>query len=120
MVEQFSEKGSGYTSTRRLRVTVEFPPHAEDQGPIADLAVHRYQLRDGLSEIFDLTVQLISTDPALDLHKVIGEAAKVSFLLEPEGGQPHVEGMVIGVRQLSDPLVQTSASDRYKDGSKTS
>jgi type VI secretion system secreted protein VgrG len=120
MVEQYSEKGTGYTSTRRLRVTVAFPPHAEEQGPIADLAVHRYQLRDGLSELFDLTLQVISTDPALDLHKVVGETAKVNFLLEPEGGQPHVEGMVIGVRQLSDPLVQTSASDTYKDGSKTS
>ena len=119
MVESARDDKGAYTSTRRLRVAVEFPG-GENQEPIADLAVHRYELRDGLSEIFDLTLQIISTDPALSIPSVIGKPARVNFLLQPEGGQPHVEGMVIGVRQLSDPLVQTSAGEAYKDGSKTS
>ena len=68
-------------------------------GPISGVVVHRYQLRDALSELFELSIELASTDPTLDFHTVAGEKIVVGFPDDPL--QPPIEGIVKGVRQLS-------------------
>lgn len=81
-----------------LDVTLSFP-NVAGAGPIAGIVVHRWQLREALSELFELSLLLASTDPALDLHAVIGETVTVQFAHEPV--QTQIEGLVRGVRQLS-------------------
>jgi type VI secretion system secreted protein VgrG len=91
-----------------LNVTLSFPDSA-GAGPISGIVVHRYQLRDALSELFELTLQIASTDPALDLHAVVGETLVVHFTDEPGDGQPTVAGLVRGVRQLSSGATSGAA-----------
>ncbi|WP_437671184.1 type VI secretion system Vgr family protein [Sorangium sp. So ce131] len=88
-----------------LNVTLDFL-HRERPSPIAALFVHRYHLRDGLSELFELTLQIVSTDPAIDMHTLIGETVIVHFEDEPVVSQ--IQGMVRGVRQLSTGSTATS------------
>lgn len=88
-----------------LNVTLDFPDR-EGPSPIAGLLVHRYHLRDALSELFELTLQFISTDPVIDVHAVIGETVTVHFEDEPVVSQ--IRGMVRGVRQLSIGPTSTS------------
>ena len=81
-----------------LNVTLTFPD--ESQNPIAGLVVHRYDLREAMSELFECQLVVASTDLALDMATVVGQPVTVSFPDEPFLQQ--VSGLVRGVRQLRD------------------
>ena len=71
--------------------------------------VPRYELREGLSEIFELSVDLILTNPAFDMKDAVGQRAEVSFADEPFLFQ--IEGMVRRMRQLS---AEATGVSRYE------
>jgi type VI secretion system secreted protein VgrG len=71
--------------------------------------VPRYELREGLSELFELTVELTLTNPAFDVKDAVGQRAEVSFSDEPFLFQ--VEGMVRRMRQLS---AEATGVSRYE------
>lgn len=83
-----------------LNVTLSFAN--EPSGPIAGLIVHRYQLRDGLSELFECQITVASTDLALDLRTVVGQSITVGFSDEPFLTQ--IRGIVKSARQLTTIL----------------
>lgn len=80
-----------------LNVTVDLFPSS---GLVAlSNCVPRYELRQGLSELFELTVELVLTDPAFDPKETVGQLVGVSFGDEPYLFQ--IEGIVRRLRQLS-------------------
>jgi type VI secretion system secreted protein VgrG len=81
-----------------LYVTLSFPD-GKGTDPLPGLVVHRYQVRDAMSELFDLVLSVASTDPALDFHATVGKTIVVRFT--DEKIQPEIKGLVRGVRQLS-------------------
>lgn len=87
-----------------FNITLGFPRSA-GVGPISGVVVHRYQLRDALSELFELSLEIASTDATLDFHSVIGESVVVGFPDDP--GQPQVQGIVKSVQQLSSTVAAT-------------
>ena len=89
-----------------LNVTLTFTD--EPQNPIAGLIVHRYQLRDAMSELFECQLMVASTDLALDMATVVGQPIVVGFADEPFLQQ--VSGLVRGVRQLTTVLATASAA----------
>jgi type VI secretion system secreted protein VgrG len=67
-----------------LNVTVTFPASADASAAVADgLTIRRYELREEMSELFELTVEVLSTDPALAETAFVGQAAVVDFGDEP-------------------------------------
>ena len=83
-----------------LNVTIAFPRSADASAVIANgLLVQRFELREAMSELFELTVELLLTDPAFDVKDAVGQLAGVSFGDEPFLFQ--IEGMVRRMRQLS-------------------
>jgi type VI secretion system secreted protein VgrG len=89
-----------------FNITLGFPGSA-GIGPISGVVVHRYQLQDALSELFELSLEIASTDATLDFHAVIGESVVVANADDP--GQPQVQGIVKSVQQLSSTVASTSA-----------
>lgn len=81
-----------------LNVTLSFPSSTTSE-PLPGLVVHRYQIHDALSELFEVAIQVSSTDPAADLHAIVGEAIHIGFDDEPFFTK--VVGIVRAVRQLS-------------------
>ena len=69
-------------------------------------AVSRYELKEALSELFELTVELVIADVALDMKGVVGQPARIAFKDEPFHLQ--VEGIVRRARQLSAELTGAS------------
>jgi type VI secretion system secreted protein VgrG len=68
--------------------------------------VPRYELRQGLSEIFELTIELILTNASFDMKDAVGQLAEVSFSDEPFLFE--IEGMVRRMRQLSAEVTGVS------------
>src|SRR5262249_23596364 len=86
--------------TMPLNVTLSFPASAS----IAeDLRVQRYELHEEMSELFELTVEALSTDPALDGRSFVGEAVVVSL-----GDEPFVKEVRGIVREM---IQRTSVPD---------
>ncbi|MFS8069356.1 MAG: type VI secretion system Vgr family protein, partial [Byssovorax sp.] len=80
-----------------LNVTVNLFPGSR---PIAlQDCVPRYELREGLSELFELSVELVLTNPSFEVKDAVGQLVGVSFHDEPFLFQ--IEGMVRRMRQLS-------------------
>lgn len=74
-------------------------PDAPGEGPISGSIVHRAHVSASLGALFEVSMTVHSTDPAIDPHSLIGE--KAELWLE---GEPHVDripGVVRAVRQLS-------------------
>ena len=91
-----------------LYVTLSFPD-SKGPEPLPGLVVHRYQVREAMSELSELTLQVASTDPALDFHAAVGKAIIVHFTEEKR--QPDVKGIVRGVRQLSSGAASGAAEN---------
>jgi type VI secretion system secreted protein VgrG len=96
-----------------FNITLGFPRSA-GTGPIAGVVVHRYQLQDALSELFEVALEIASTDATLDFHSVIGESIVLGFPDDP--GQPQIQGIVKSVQQLSSMVASTGnqAASGYK------
>ena len=81
-----------------LNVTVSFPSSAEASAVVASgLKVRRYELRETMGELFELTLEVLSTDPAIAERAIAGQAAVAGFADEPFVTQ--VSGIVRQVEQ---------------------
>lgn len=90
-----------------LNVVVDlFPPSGSVQ---LSNAVTRYDLKEALSELFELTVEVVLADAALDMKGVVGQPARVAFRSEPFHLQ--LEGLVRRARQLS---AEPTGMSRYE------
>lgn len=90
-----------------LNVTVHLFPdsrHVE-----LERCVPRYELREGLSELFELSVEVLLRDPAFDVNDAVGQRVLVTFEDEPFHGQ--LEGMVRRMRQLT---AEPTGASRYE------
>lgn len=88
-----------------LPVTVTFPTLA----PFPALQVEAWTLDDGVSRLFELTLRVLSTDPAFPLGTLIGEAVHVAFADQPL--LPEVSGIVARARQTS---AEPTGMSRYE------
>ncbi|WP_437736671.1 type VI secretion system Vgr family protein [Sorangium sp. So ce1335] len=66
---------------------------------VTGFEVHQIDYRDALNELFELTLDVTSTDPEVDLSGVVGEEIVVELKGEPF--LKRVQGIVRRVRQLS-------------------
>ncbi|MGK3964768.1 type VI secretion system Vgr family protein [Sorangium sp. So ce118] len=66
---------------------------------VTGFEVHQIEYRDALNELFELTLDVMSTDPEVDLSSVVGEEIVVELNTEPF--LKKVRGIVRRVRQLS-------------------
>ncbi len=87
-----------------LNVIVDlFPPSGQLN---FNKAVTRFELREAMSELFELTVELLLPDPALDMKSVVGQLVRVALAGEPF--QQTIEGIIRRARQLSSEPTGTS------------
>jgi len=73
---------------------------------ISNEAVTRFELREAMSELFELTLELLLPDPTLDMKGIVGQFARVGLRDEPIHGE--IEGIVRRARQLSSEPTGTS------------
>ncbi|WP_438019657.1 type VI secretion system tip protein TssI/VgrG [Sorangium sp. So ce315] len=66
---------------------------------VTGFEIHQLDYRDALNELFELTLDVTSTDPEVDLSSVVGEDIVVELKGEPFLRKVH--GIVRRVRQLS-------------------
>ncbi|MGK3981779.1 type VI secretion system tip protein TssI/VgrG [Sorangium sp. So ce136] len=66
---------------------------------VTGFEVHQIEYRDALNELFELTLDVMSTDPEVDLSSVVGEEIVVELNTEPF--LKKVRGIVRRVRQVS-------------------
>ncbi|WP_437930425.1 type VI secretion system tip protein TssI/VgrG [Sorangium sp. So ce291] len=66
---------------------------------VTGFEVHQIEYRDALNELFELTLDVMSTDPEVDLSSVVGEEIVVELNTEPF--LKNVRGIVRRVRQVS-------------------
>ncbi|KYF74442.1 hypothetical protein BE11_28440 [Sorangium cellulosum] len=66
---------------------------------VTGFEVHQFEYRDALNELFELTLEVTTTDPEVDLSGVVGEEIVVELKGEPFLKRVH--GIVRRVRQLS-------------------
>ena len=67
-----------------LNLSFSFPTSPEATAVVAaGLKVQRYELRESLSALFELTIEVLSSDPAIDMAAVVGQPIVVRFDDEP-------------------------------------
>lgn len=67
-----------------LDVKITFPGSASASAAVSgNLVVRRFELREQLSSLFELTVEVLSPDPSLDEKSIVGEAVVVDLGDEP-------------------------------------
>lgn len=67
-----------------LDVTLAFPKSSDASALVAaGLKVQRYELHEAMSELFELTLEVLSSDPAIDVAAVVGQPIVVDFGDEP-------------------------------------
>jgi type VI secretion system secreted protein VgrG len=88
-----------------LNVTVTFSASADAP---SDLKVRRYELREAISELFELTVEVLSSDPQIDEHAVVGQAVVVDF-----GDEPFLKEIHGIVRQMEQRTAVPSGDSLY-------
>ena len=71
--------------------------------------VLRYDLREGLSELFELNVEVLLTDPAVDPVSMVGREIRFTSSDEPFHSQ--IRGIVRSLRQLSS---EPTGGSRYE------
>ena len=92
-----------------LNVTVSFPASADAAAVVAnDLKVRRYELREAMSELFELTVEVLSTDPSIDEHAIVGQEVVVDF-----GDEPFLKEIHGIVRQMEQRTAVQSGDSLY-------
>ena len=90
-----------------LDVTLTFPDSAEAAAVVqANTVVRRYELREAMSALYELTVEVLLTDPSVDERAIAGQTVVVAFGAEPF--LKEVRGMVRRVEQRT--AVQDGAS----------
>jgi Phage tail baseplate hub (GPD) len=92
-----------------LNVTVSFPSSADASAVVAaGLKVRRYELREAASELFELTLEVLSTGPAIAERAIAGQAAVVGL-----GDEPFVTQVSGIVRQVEQRTAVLSGDSLY-------
>jgi type VI secretion system secreted protein VgrG len=67
-----------------LNLSFTFPNSPEATAVVgAGFKVQRYELREAMSTLFELTIEVLSSDPAIDMAAVVGQHVAVHFDDEP-------------------------------------
>jgi type VI secretion system secreted protein VgrG len=67
-----------------LNLSFTFPSSPEATALVAaGFKVQRYELREAISTLFELTIEVLSSDPAIDMAAVVGQSVAVRFDDEP-------------------------------------
>ena len=67
-----------------LNLSFSFPTSPEATAVVgAGFKVQRYELREAVSTLFELTIEVLSSDPAIDMAAVVGQHVAVRFDDEP-------------------------------------
>src|SRR5207248_193087 len=93
-----------------LNVSIAFPQSADASAVVANgLLVQRFELREALSELFELSLEVLSPDPAIAESAIVGQPVVIDFGDEPFLKQ--IQGIVRAMVQRT--AVPTGAS-RYE------
>ncbi|MEP7124576.1 MAG: type VI secretion system tip protein TssI/VgrG [Byssovorax sp.] len=93
-----------------LNVTLGFPTSASASAIVAaGLKVQRYELNEGLSELFELTLEVLSSDPAIDVAAIVGQPIVVDF-----GDEPFLKEIQGIVRRAVQHTSVTAGDSRYE------
>ncbi|MEP7123528.1 MAG: type VI secretion system tip protein TssI/VgrG, partial [Byssovorax sp.] len=83
-----------------LNLSFSFPTSPEATAVVAaGLKVQRYELREAMSTLFELTIEVLSSDPAIDMAAVVGQPVAVRFDDEPFASE--LRGVVRHAAQLT-------------------
>jgi len=67
-----------------LNLSFSFPSSPGAAAVVAaGFKVQRYELRESLSALFELTIEVLSSDPAIDMAAVVGQPVAVRVGDEP-------------------------------------
>ena len=92
-----------------LNVTIAFPGSADASAIVAnDLKVRRYELREAMSELFELTVEVLVPDPSIDEKAIVGQAVVIDF-----GDEPFLKEIHGIVRQMEQRTAVQSGDSLY-------
>ncbi|APR86120.1 VgrG protein [Minicystis rosea] len=89
-----------------LNVTLSFPSSPGAAG--SDLVVRRYELREELSALYELTVEVLSSDPSLDENAIVGQPVDVDF-----GDEPFLKQIHGIVRRMEQRTAVPDGSSHY-------
>jgi len=93
-----------------LAVTLGFP-HSPDASALiaAGLKVQRYDLREAMSELFELTLEVLSSDPAIDMATIVGQPVVVDF-----GDEPFLKEIQGIVRRAVQRTAVSTGDSKYE------
>src|SRR4051794_17466596 len=92
-----------------LNVCLSFPESSTASTAVADgLKVRRYDLCEALSEHFELTIEVLSTDPAMQESAIVGHAVTIDF-----GDEPFLKQIRGIVRQVAQRTAVPTGDSLY-------
>jgi type VI secretion system secreted protein VgrG len=91
-----------------LNASLSFPSSFDASPAAGDLIVRRFELREAMSELFELTVEALSTDPTLAEAAFVGKAVTVGF-----GDEPFVKEIRGIVRRMEQRTAVPGGSSLY-------
>jgi type VI secretion system secreted protein VgrG len=92
-----------------LNVTVAFQSAAASAAVASGLKVQRYELHEALSELFELTIEVLSPDPALDEQAIVGQQVVIDF-----GDEPFLKEIHGLVRRMTQRTSVTTGDSKYE------
>ena len=93
-----------------LNVTLAFPTSADASAVVASgLLVQRFELREAMSELFELTLDVLSTDPAIAESAIVGQAVVIDF-----GDEPFLKQVQGIVRAMVQHTAVPTGTSRYE------
>ena len=93
-----------------LNVTLAFPSSPDASAAVANgLKVQRYDLHEAMSELFELTIEVLSTDPAIGMAAVVGQPVVVDF-----GDEPFLKQIQGVVRRVVQRTAVSTGDSRYE------
>ena len=93
-----------------LNVTLAFPKSSDASALVAaGLKVQRYELHEAMSELFELTLEVLSSDPAIDVAAVVGQPIVVDF-----GDEPFLKEIQGIVRRAVQRTAVTAGDSKYE------
>jgi len=78
-------------------------------GDLSDVPVARYEMREAIGELSEIALEVLLTDPELDMASVVGKVGLVLFLDQPVMTQ--MDGIIRRCRQLSS---ESTGVSRYE------
>ncbi len=93
-----------------LNVSLAFPTSADASAVVANgLLVQRFELREAMSELFELTLDVLSTDPAIPESAIVGQPVMIDF-----GDEPFLKQIQGIVRAMVQHTAVPTGTSRYE------